>query len=206
MTLEQKKKNRFLFLEALYNDSNGDTGAMFDMWEVGYELKFERDEISRIVDYLIGENLIESVALGGMISLTHWGIKEVEQAIENPDKPTEHFLPINVINIGTMTNSTLQQATSRSTINFQLNETKAADLDAILKSLNDIKDGLNVSNELRRELLSEIQTLEIQRKSPKPKGSIIGEALKSVRTILESVVGNAMTPVIVGQITQLLGS
>lgn len=206
MALEQKKKNRFLFLEALYNDSNGDSGATFDMWEVGNELKFERDEISRIVDYLIGENLIESVALGGMISLTHWGIKEVEQVLENPDKPTEHFLPINVINIGTMANSTLQQATSHSIINFQLNETKTTALDTILKSLNDIKDSLNISKELRGELLSEIQTLEIQRQSPKPKGSIIGEALKSVRTILESVTGNAMTPIIVEQITQLLSS
>jgi hypothetical protein len=105
-----------------------------------------------------------------------------------------------------MTNSTLQQATSYSTINFQLNETKTADLDTILKSLNEIKDGLNISNELRGELLSEIQTLEIQRQSPKPKSSIIGEALKSVRTILESIAGSAMTPIIVGQITQLLGS
>jgi hypothetical protein len=126
--------------------------------------------------------------------------------MENPEEPTEHFLPINVINIGTMTNSTLQQATSYSTINFQLNETKTADLDTILKSLNEIKDGLNISNELRGELLSEIQTLEIQRQSPKPKSSIIGEALKSVRTILESIAGSAMTPIIVGQITQLLGS
>ena len=75
MDLNQKKKNRFLFLELLYKESDGDTGAMFDMWEVGNELKLERAETNRIVDYLIGEQLIESVALGGCIGLTHWGIK-----------------------------------------------------------------------------------------------------------------------------------
>ncbi|PZX62973.1 hypothetical protein [Hydrotalea sandarakina] len=205
MLLEQKKKNRFLFLNCLYESSNGDTGAMFDMWEVGKELKLNSDETSQIVDYLIGEHLIESRALGGIIGLTHWGIKEVEQAIENPSKPTEHFLPLNIINIGTMTNSTLQQGTTNSTINFNYNTQTAVDIEKIVSQLNDIKDSLNLSNELQSELLSEIQTIEIQKKSSKPKSIIITESLKSIRTILESVAGNAMTPVIIDQISKLIG-
>lgn len=40
------------------------------------------------------------MALGERIGLTHWGIKEVEAAFENPDKPTQTFLPINIIKIG----------------------------------------------------------------------------------------------------------
>jgi hypothetical protein len=102
MDLNEKKKNRFLFLKSLYEASNGDTGAMFDQHEVGAELKFPYDETRRIVEYLIGEHLLEARAMGGVIGLTHWGIKEVEQALENPDKPTEHFLPINIINIGSI--------------------------------------------------------------------------------------------------------
>ena len=154
MSLEQKKKNRFLFLNCLYESSNGDTGAVFNMWEVGSELKLDRNETSQIVDYLIGENLIESRALGGGISLTHWGVKEVEQAIENPSKPTEHFLPLNIINIGTMTNSTLQQGTTNSTIKFTYNTQTAVDSEKIVSQLNDIKDLLNLSNELQNELIS----------------------------------------------------
>lgn len=205
MSLEQKKKNRFLFLNCLYESSNGDTSAMFDMWEVGTELKLNSDETSQIVDYLIGEHLIESRALGGIIGLTHWGIKEVEQAIENPSKPTEHFLPLNIINIGTMNNSTLQQGTTNSTINFTYNAHTAVDIEQIVSQLNDLKDSLNLSNEHQSELLSELQTIEIQKKSSKPKSIIITESLKSIRTILESVVGNAMTPVIIDQISKLIG-
>lgn len=205
MSLEQKKKNRFLFLKCLYESSNGDTRAMFDMREVGKELKLNSDEISQIVDYLIGELLIESRALGGIIGLTHWGIKEVEQAIQNPNKPTEHFLPLNIINIETMTNSTLQQGTTNSTINFTYNTQTAVDIEKIVSQLNDIKDSLNLSNELQNELISELQTIEIQKKSSKPKSIIITESLKSIRTILESVAGNAMTPVIIGQISKLIG-
>lgn len=205
MSLEQKKKNRFLFLNCLYESSNGDTGAVFNMWEVGSELKLDRNETSQIVDYLIGENLIESRALGGGISLTHWGVKEVEQAIENPSKPTEHFLPLNIINIGTMTNSTLQQGTTNSTINFTYNTQTAVDIEKIVSQLNDIKDSLNLSNELQNELISELQTIEIQKNSSKPKSIIITESLKSIRTILESVAGSAMTPVIIDQISKLIG-
>lgn len=202
--LEQNKKNRFLFLELLYTQSNGDTGAMFDMWEVGEELKIDSNETRQIVDYLTGENLIAPRALGGGIVLTHWGVKEVEEALENPDRPTEHFLPFNIITIGTMTNSTLQQATNNSTINFQFDTRKLNDIDTLLVSIDQIKDTLNLSIDLHQELISEIETLQIQKQSPRPKNTIIAEALKSIKTILENVTGNAMTPVIVEQITRMI--
>jgi hypothetical protein len=204
MSLEQKIKNRFLFLNCLYTESNGNTGAMFNMWEVGEELKLDHDETSQIVDYLIGEHLIESKALGGGISLTHWGVKEVEEAIGNPTRPTEHFLPFNVINIGTMNNSSLQQGTSNSSISFVFNEQTSIDLDKIISSLNQIKDSLQISNELKSELISELQTIEIQSKSAKPKNVIINESLKTIRTILESVTGNALTPLIIDQISKII--
>lgn len=204
MDLNEKKKNRFLFLKSLYEASNGDTGAMFDQEEVGGELNLPYDETRRIVEYLIGEHLLEARAIGGLVGLTHWGIKEVEQALENPDKPTEHFLPINIINIGSMNNSSLQQGTSNSTINFEVNERSSADLETIINSLKNIQDVLDLSIDLQKELISEVATLESQRASPRPKRLIITESLKSIRTILESVTGNAMTPIIVDQITRLL--
>ena len=205
--LNQRKKTRFLFLKSLYEGSNGDTRGMFDMMEIGSNLNIERDETRRIVEYLIGENLITSRALGGIIGLTHIGLKEVEQAIESPDKPTEHFLPINIINIGTMNNSSLQQATENSTLNYTFNDSKISEIEPITNRLKEILDTLNVSDESKKELSSEIQTLEIQRQSPRPKNIIISESLKTIRTILEnaagSVAGNALTHII-GQITHLL--
>lgn len=176
------------------------------MWEVGECLKLDHQETNQVFDYLAGEGLVEAMALGGGISLTHLGVIEVEQAIEAPDKPTEHFLPVNVINIGTMSNSTLQQSTNHSTINFQVENSKLDDLDNILKSIKQLHDTLKIPAELKLEMISEIQTLEIQRHSPKPKGAIITEALKSLRTVLENVAGNAMTPIIVGQIQQMLAN
>lgn len=204
MTLEKNKQNRFLFLKLLYDQSGGDTGAMFNMWKVGQEIGFNSEETRRIVDYLTDEYLIEPRALGGGIVLTHDGIKEVEQALENPSKPTQHFLPINVINIGTMNNSAVQQGTIDSNLTFQLGSKRVNELDSILKSLNEIKDKLDLVSELHEELISEIQTLEIQKVSPKPKGVIIQESLKTIRTILVTVASNSLTKFVLEKIDKIL--
>jgi hypothetical protein len=206
LTLEQKKKNRYLFLQKLYDDTDGNENDMLSMWEVGKELGFSHDQIKSIVDYLTGENLVEPKAMGGLISLTHWGIKEIEDSIENPDKPTEHFPAVNIVtNIGTMSNSILQQGTSHSTVNFQLDQIKGADLGDIITSLKTIQESLGLSKNAQLELTSEIETIESQRKSPNPKSVIITESLKTIRTILEAVASNAMTPIIIEQITKMVG-
>jgi hypothetical protein len=74
----------YLFLQLLYKESGGSIGAMFNMWGVGTELNFDKDETQKVVEYLCQENLIEQRALGGTIGLTHRGVKEVEEALENP--------------------------------------------------------------------------------------------------------------------------
>jgi len=92
--LVEIKKKRFLYLSKMYEESNASTIAVFKMDEVGVELGFDNIAIRNIVNYLIDEGLIEPYALGGTIQLTHWGIKEVEQAYEHPTESTEHFAPI----------------------------------------------------------------------------------------------------------------
>lgn len=203
MDLNQKKKNRFLFLKNLYDSSNGSTDAVFDMHEVGSELLFDSEETSKVVDYLINENLIQPFGLGGTIQLTHWGLKEVEDAIENPDQPTPHF-PINIINIGSMNNSTLQQATHNSSITVAIDQRKLDELSNILSSLKGIQSTLDTSIDLHKELISEIETIASQQRSPRPKSIIITESLKVVKEILEKITVNAATPAIIDQITSFL--
>jgi hypothetical protein len=91
-----------------------------------------------------------------------------------------------------MNNSSLQQGTNNSNISFVYNAQTSVDLNEIINSLYQIKDSLQLSNELQNELISELQTIEIQSKSAKPKNIIINESLKTIRTILESVAGNGL--------------
>jgi len=111
--IEQLKKHRTDFLVKLYELSKGDIYASISMWELGASMNLERESISPIVEYLIGEGFIKAAGLGGFISITHNGIKESENIL-NPTKTQKLDRPINIIKVENMTNSQIQQASSNS--------------------------------------------------------------------------------------------
>lgn len=164
-----------------------------------------RRETPEIVEYLIEEGLIESYAIGGAIKLTHWGLKEYEQAIYKPEEPTAHFLPVNIINVGTMHNSSLQQGTQHSVIYQQLDTSATKELETLIKAIEEIQKTLDQSTELGQEWTCELETLQSQQRSPKPKSIIIRESLKTIRNLAEGIIGNAMAGPIIEQIGRFLG-
>ena len=106
-------------------------------------------------------------------------------------------------NIGSMSNSQLQQHSSGSAQSISA----AIDLESLGKlvsSLQSASDTLSLSDPARRELAAEIQTLQVQSKSPKPKTTIISESMKSIRTILEGAAGNVLASDLVQRISSFL--
>jgi hypothetical protein len=204
MDIAQKKKNRYEFLNKLYDVTDGDSSLIIDMWELGKEINIERKDISNIVDYLKGEYLIEPMALGGGISITHEGILEIEELHNSPDVSTVHFPAINVINIENMNNSAIQQGSTNSTQNILFEQTKSDDLQKLILEIERIKNDLNLEKEDVNELESELATIKAQSKSPKPKKKIIAESLKTIRNLVEGVAGNTIAPTIIGMINGLI--
>jgi hypothetical protein len=204
MSIDDKKKDRFLFLQKLYDTTDGNSAYMVDMWELGTELGFDREKTHNIVDYLTDEGLIEPKALGGGIAITHDGIIEIEDSQSNPGSPTRHFLPMNLIHIENMNNSAIQQGTSFSTqtINFTIDKTE--NLKKIIDEIENIKEQITLDRLVFEELVSEIDTLKSQIKSPKPKSIIVTESLKTIRSILEGVAGNAASPLIIDMISNFI--
>lgn len=94
-------------------------------------------------------------------------------------------------NIGSMSHSQLQQHSSGSSqvINAALNLEALTEL---IRLLNSAKSTLPLESSIRAEYVAEIQTLESQASSPKPKTTILAESLKSIRTILEGAAGNVL--------------
>ncbi|NVO10269.1 MAG: hypothetical protein HXX16_09940 [Bacteroidales bacterium] len=204
MSIDDKKKERFLFLQKMYDTTDGNSGYTVDMWEVGTELGFDRDKTRNLVGYLRDEGLLESKTLRGGISITHAGIIEIEYSLTNPDSPTDHFLPINVIHIENMNNSAIQQGSNYSTQNVNFNIDKSEDLKKIINEIESVKEQLTLDRLVFEELVSEIETLKSQVKSPKPKNIIVTESLKTIRGILEGVAGNAATPMILTMIDSMI--
>ncbi|MDP9080463.1 MAG: hypothetical protein M3O71_23820 [Bacteroidota bacterium] len=194
MNLIELKRNRFLYLQKIYEKSGGGTNAAFNMTEVGNELGFEGMLTRNIVNYLINESLIEPYALGGFIKITHWGIKEVEEAIENPTESTEHFAPINTYNInihssgeGNIINTGNNNIISLSN---KVNQEEAT------YKINQIIATLQTSEDIRQaekdEALNTFRELLVEINAGKPSTSLIDKVLiygSSIATIGSLVVG-----------------
>jgi hypothetical protein len=184
-TVEEKRLQRLRFMQRLYDAVDGEPTELADMYEVGQAAGISKDAVFNVADYLASEGLVEFVATDGGIGITHRGRKEVEAAIEAPNKPTEHFPPINFINIGTMTNSTIQQATSASSQHVAISSTDVPALKSFLDVLHDHDHHLDeLGGERAAEARAEIATLRAQIASPKPKREIVKASLHTLKEII----------------------
>lgn len=206
--LTKKKTDRFRYLNLLYERSGGQRLKFLDMWNLGAELGIDRDDTHALVDYLVGEHLAEHRGIGGIIGITHHGIVEVERALSEPEAPTKYFPPvINVLNIHSVVASQIQQGThgSSQVQTVSTNETEA--IRVLLTALKERLPELPLSPEDKAEAESEIQTLDAQLRSSKPKSVIVKESLRTLRSLLEGVASNglaaAMLPLF-GPLTGLL--
>ncbi|HUP61110.1 MAG TPA: hypothetical protein VNA69_11885 [Thermoanaerobaculia bacterium] len=100
--LTEKKANRFRVINEVYERTDGDTSENLDMWQLSSEIGFDPAETQKLVDYLVGESLLEYRALGGVIGITHYGVVQVEAALTTPERATQYFPPVINIHIETM--------------------------------------------------------------------------------------------------------
>ena len=116
-SIEEKKKSRLLFLKKTYELTDGDTMSYLSGFDIGEKIRFENSKTTQIVDYLVNEGFLKYAGLGGAISITHEGVKEVELGLENPNKPTQHFPPqVSIIKVDKMINSQIQQNSDNSIV------------------------------------------------------------------------------------------
>jgi len=90
-SIEEKKAQRFEFLKLIYDKTEGSEMEFVDMWDIGDESGWDRKTTEITAQYLVGEGLIEFHALGGILGITHFGVKEIEHALENPNEATTYF-------------------------------------------------------------------------------------------------------------------
>ncbi len=189
MTIEENQRLRFLFLERLYNLSNADEIYSVDFRNISKDLKISEDVGLLIFQYLESEGLVKRETLGGMVSITHPGIKEYEHANKFPNEDTEHFSKSTIINIiGSMNYSQLQQGSNQSTQTYSYNNN---DLKSIIEFINELESKINEIKELKQEeidsLKQEIETIKALAGTKRPKNSFISESLKVIYSILEKV-------------------
>lgn len=192
MPLEERQAHRLQYLRAVYDASDGVAGRFLRFNDIGEELGFDEKHAEDVADYLAAEGLIKWTAMG-IIELTHWGLKEVEQSLSDPEKPTEHFpafvVAQNYMHVETMTGSQVQQGTVGST---QISAAARVELEALVADLRQAFAELELPDEQHDEFEADLATVETQLASPHPKPGVIHECLTSIRTIFEGALGSGL--------------
>ena len=93
MDLNELNSKRAQFLVELYKQTMGSTEESVNGQDVGAALGFEFRETDRIVEYLIGEYLVERPTLTE-IAITHEGVKRAEEILQNPTHDREEGMGI----------------------------------------------------------------------------------------------------------------
>lgn len=202
--IEREREDRFRFLRRLWEDSEGSEFYRTGMWELGSELGLDRPTVDRIFRFLSGEGLLKGVDLGGGISITHRGIVEVETALSKPDQPTHYFPPVNVIAIGTMSNSVIQQASPHAAQHVSIGGAETEALRGLLEDLANHLDELALGANELQQVQADMATISAQLSAPTPRRSIVSESLLSLRSILEQVAAAAIAAPLIALITRLL--
>ncbi len=206
-TLEKKKAMRLKFMNALYEETDGDEEHMADPDKLATEMGlkvaepfvFEEDadlrEYVKAVQFLEGEGLIRRLIdeIISPVYITHKGVVEVERAQENPDQPTKYFPPAaTVIYVGRdMIASPIQQAGAGSTQYVTIiDEGDRQNLKTLVGRLRSEIGQIPLDEDEKQEVEAEIRTIEAQLSSPQPKSPIIKTALQSAQRVLEGAAGN----------------
>jgi hypothetical protein len=205
--IKERQKERFRFLHKLYRLTDGRAyKPEIKASKVGREIGFDKRKISDILTYLRSEELIH-YSHGNRISMSHQGIKEIEQALSKPDEPTPHFPPYNITyNItvhGDMVSSQVAQGSPGASQVINIGTEKYPELKQIIETIKEAIDKLPLERTHKSELQSELMTVEVQLSSPNPKAAIINESVGSIRRILESVAASAIAQTLLALLISL---
>lgn len=183
--LEQRRATRQRFLHALYEAAEGSTGNLVPGEELGAHLGLTLEQTWIVRGYLASEGLLKG-ATTTHITLTHQGIKEVEEGLVAPARPTEHFPPVeNLIVIASAEGAVIQQGNTNSVQEVTLAPAaledarrQAAELEARIRDLE--QQGVELG-----QLVAEAATARAQLRAPRPRLTAVRETVTSVRDLLE---------------------
>lgn len=125
-----------------------------------------------------------------------------------PSAPINRYTPPATgshIHIEHMHGSSIQQGSPGATANitFQNNDARLIEL---LATIRRALDQLQLNVSATKELTAEVQTIQAQIASPRPKTSVITECLRSARTILESAATKAIASGLITEINKYVPS
>jgi hypothetical protein len=207
--LEAEDALRLRYLREVYeNTSNGLVNSYVYDNALDHKLGLDVLRGRLLRQYLEGEGLIQSRGQG-VVSMTHRGNVEVEQAIRG--KATEHF-PIAVVNVLQNVSNSNVQVSSPGAI--QTVQTQALDPSTFMdlrKAIDEMRgrlDDLGLTPEAKGQLVNDLGSASTQLERQPPKKSVLRALLESVLETLTKTATdqatNTLVPMFIDQVKRLL--
>jgi hypothetical protein len=95
--VEDRRQMRRAVMAEMYDLLGGRMHSAITGAQLAEHMGLDPEEVYAALDFLEGERLLDTSGLAGY-GLSHKGIKEIEAAKEHPERATEHFPAIQVIN------------------------------------------------------------------------------------------------------------
>ncbi len=190
VSIQEKVKQRFQLLSAAYEEVDGREQTHFDYLELGRRLGFEDEDTRHIVLYLQKEGLVEHTT-PAKASMSHQGIKEVEQAQQNPEEPTPHFPP-NISIVRMNVTGTVNFGQIVGNIHEYITQIKNSGNVNLADSLNELiqaaEKDQNLSEDQKQEFAENIELIaeEAEREPHERRVSRVKATLKYVPSIINT--------------------
>lgn len=178
-------------MERLYEATGGRTLDVVSIDQLAAELGWSETDASAVVEYLNAEGLIEH-QMGNQASITHDGVVEVEEALEHPSLPTQHFPAVNLVLVqGSVVGSQIQAGAVGSEQRQELGLLQQRE--QITRFLAELRTALAtaaVEDEDRAAANADNTSVEVQLASPRPNEAVVREGLRSLRSVVENLVAS----------------
>ncbi len=152
------------------------------------------EELERKIS-TIGGNSHSSLSISEIIEIINTTLK-----FGGPSR----FPPVSYIHVENMSHSRIQQSTSDSNQVFNFSSENKKEIVELISEIKQHIDELNLSLQDKSEAKADVETIETQIASPKPKSAIIRESLLSLKTIFEGIAGNVVADLLLKKMTGLL--
>lgn len=141
---------------------------------------------------------VRTIVLNWALKLEEDGILGEGMTFSSTEMATAEKTSYNINNFyGPVQSPLIQQSSPKS---VQLSVHPNVDITAVTNIVKEIRENqksLEITGEDEKELESELQTLEAQLSSPKPKHGMINEGLKTIRRIMESAGGGVAAQILI---------
>lgn len=186
--------NALALLEALYQDAQSNFRSPVNFLDVGKKIGLDRATATSANNYLNATGLVQDKTVGGGVIITASGIREIEQAKQNPNMPTANlpaYITINNYSVQNPVNSPVAMASGGAQVTQTATYT-ATDLTAIRDVVDSIDKNLaDLRLDARRDKNARAMMATIRAQlEAEPDLGIVKQAGKSLRNIVDGALGS----------------